>query len=76
LEREEVAGGWRISYTEEFHNLYSSSCIWVIKSRTMRQVGHIAYKVEMKNAYKILLKKPDRKGTTQSTYAEMGGYRV
>jgi hypothetical protein len=35
--REEVTGGWRKLHNEERHNLYSSSNIWVIKSRRMRQ---------------------------------------
>jgi len=35
--REEVAGGWRNLYNEEFHNLYASlNIIRVIKSRRMR----------------------------------------
>jgi hypothetical protein len=34
--REEVAGGWRRQHNEEFHNLYSSPNIRVIKSRRMR----------------------------------------
>jgi hypothetical protein len=55
-EREEVVGGWRRLHNEELHNLYASSnIIRVIKSRKMRRVG------EMRNAYKILVGKPEKK---------------
>jgi hypothetical protein len=41
--RDEVTGGWRKMYNEEFHNLYSSpGIIRMIKSRRMRWVGHVA----------------------------------
>jgi hypothetical protein len=33
----------------------------IIKSRTMRRVGHGVYMREMRNAYKILAGKPERK---------------
>jgi hypothetical protein len=35
--------------------------IRVIKSRMIRWVGHVAYMVEMRNAYKILVRKPEGK---------------
>jgi hypothetical protein len=42
--REKVAGGWRRLYNKELHNLYTSpNIIWVIKSRKMRWVGHVAH---------------------------------
>jgi hypothetical protein len=35
--RNEVAGGWKVLYNEELHNLYSSpSVIRIMKSRRMR----------------------------------------
>jgi hypothetical protein len=38
-----VMGRWRKLHNEELHNLYSSpSIIRIIKSRRMRQVGHVA----------------------------------
>jgi hypothetical protein len=41
--REEVAGGWRRLHHEELHNLYTSmNIIWVMKSRRMKLMGHVA----------------------------------
>jgi hypothetical protein len=59
---EEVAGDWRRLHNEELHNLHSSpNIIMVIKSRKMRWVGRLARIAEMKNAYKILVGKPEGK---------------
>jgi hypothetical protein len=47
---------------EELHNLYSSpSIIRMIKSRMMRWAGQVAQMGERRNAYRILVQKPDRK---------------
>jgi hypothetical protein len=44
------------------HNLYSSpSIIGMIKSRRMRWAGHVAGMGEKRNAYRILVGKPERK---------------
>jgi len=44
------------------HNLYASlNIIRAIKSRRMKWVGHIALMEEIRNAYKILVWKPERK---------------
>jgi hypothetical protein len=41
--RDEVMGGWRKLHNEELRDLYSSpSIIRIIKSRSMRWVGHVA----------------------------------
>jgi hypothetical protein len=46
----------------ELHNLYSSpSIIRVIKSRRTRWTGHAARMVERRNAYRILVGKPEGK---------------
>jgi hypothetical protein len=59
---EEVAGGWRRLHNEGFHNLYASpNIIRVIKSRRMRWAGHVSRMGEMRNAYKILVGKPEGK---------------
>jgi len=57
--REEVAGGWRRPHNE-LHNLYvSPDIITVIKSRRMRWAGHLVSMGEMRNAYRILVGKPE-----------------
>jgi hypothetical protein len=60
--RDEVTGGSRKLHNGELHNLYSSlSIIKMIKSRRMRLVGHVARMWEKRNAYRILVGKPERK---------------
>jgi hypothetical protein len=60
--RDEVTGGWRKLHNEELHNLYSSpSIIRMIESRRMRWAGHVARRGEKRNAYRILVRKPDGK---------------
>jgi hypothetical protein len=47
-------------HNEELHNLYSSpSIIRMIKSRRMRWAGHVADLGEKRNAYSILVGKPE-----------------
>jgi hypothetical protein len=58
--RDEVTGEWRKLYNEELHNLYSSpNIIRMIKSRRMRWTGHVARMGEKRNAYRILVGKPE-----------------
>jgi hypothetical protein len=60
--RDEVTGGWRKLYNEGLHNLYSSpSIIRMIKSRRMRWTAHVARMGEKRNAYRILVGKPEGK---------------
>jgi len=57
-----VAGGWRRLHNEEFRNLHTSlNIIRVMKSRRMRWVGQVARMGEMRDAYKILVGKPEGK---------------
>jgi hypothetical protein len=57
-----VTGGWRKLHTEELHDLYSSpSIIRMIKSRRMRWASNVAQMGEKRNAYRILVGKPERK---------------
>jgi hypothetical protein len=54
--------GWRKLHNEEIHDLYSSSnIIRMIKSRRTRWAGHVARMGETRNAYRILVGKPERK---------------
>jgi hypothetical protein len=58
--RNEETGGWRKLHYEELHDLYSSPCvIRIIKSRRLRWAGHMARVGEKRNAYRILVGKPE-----------------
>jgi hypothetical protein len=58
--RDEVMGDRRKLHNEELHNLYfSPHIIRMIKSRRMRWAGHVARMEEKKNAYRILVGKPE-----------------
>jgi hypothetical protein len=58
--RDEVVGSWRKLQNEELHNLYSSpSLIRMIKSRKMRWAGHVVRMWERRNAYRVLVGKPE-----------------
>jgi hypothetical protein len=62
LRRGEVTGGWRKLHNEELHNLYTSpSIIRMIKSRRMRFTGHVARLGAKRNAYRIVVDKPEEK---------------
>jgi hypothetical protein len=57
-----MIGGWRKLHNEELHNLYCSpSVIGIIKSRRIRGAGHVARMGKKKNAYRILVEKPEAK---------------
>jgi hypothetical protein len=58
--RDEVRGGWRKLHNEELHDLYSSpSIIRMIKARRMRWAEHVARMGEKRNAYRLLVGKPE-----------------
>jgi hypothetical protein len=60
--RDEVTGEWRKLHKEQLRDLYSSpSIIRTIKSRRMRWAGHIARMGEKRNAYRLLVGKPEGK---------------
>jgi hypothetical protein len=62
--KNEMIGGWRKLHNEEFHNLYFlPSIIRMIKSMRMRWAGHVARMGEKRNAYRILVGKPEGKET-------------
>jgi hypothetical protein len=60
--RDEMTGDWRKLHNKELHDLYSlPSIIRIIKSRRMRWAGHVAQKGEKRNAYRLLVGKPEGK---------------
>jgi hypothetical protein len=62
VKRDDVTGDWRKLFNEDLHNLYfSPNIIKMIKSRRMRWAGHVARMGETKNAYRILVGKPEGK---------------
>jgi hypothetical protein len=62
LKRNEVTGEWRQLHNEELRDLYSSpGIIRIIKSRRMRWADHVARMGEKRNAYRLLVGKPEGK---------------
>jgi hypothetical protein len=62
LKRDEIIGGWRKLHNEELHCLYSlSNIIRMMKLRRMRWAGHVAFMRVKRNAYKVLVGKPEGK---------------
>jgi hypothetical protein len=60
--RDQVTGEWRKQHNEELHDLFSSpSIIRIMKSRRMRLVRHVACMGEKRNAYRLLVGKPEGK---------------
>ena len=60
--RDEIAGEWRKLHNAELHALHSSSnIIRNLKSRRLRWAGHIARMQQFRNAYRVLVGKPESK---------------
>ncbi|KAJ4438940.1 hypothetical protein ANN_14894 [Periplaneta americana] len=60
--RDEVTGEWRKLHNTELHALYSSrDIIRNIKSRRLRWAGHVARMGESRNAYRVLVERPEGK---------------
>ncbi|KAJ4435373.1 hypothetical protein ANN_17987 [Periplaneta americana] len=60
--RDEVTGEWRKLHNTELHALYSSpDIIRNIKSRRLRWAGHVACMGESRNAYRVLVGRPEGK---------------
>jgi hypothetical protein len=58
--RDQVTGEWIKLHNEQLHDVYSSpSIIRIFKARRMRWAGHVARMGEKKNAYRLLLGKPE-----------------
>jgi hypothetical protein len=59
--RDEVTGEWRKLHNEELHDLYSSpSIIRIMKPRRGKWAKHVARMGEKRNAYKLLVRMPER----------------
>jgi hypothetical protein len=72
--RDEVTGGWRELHNGELRDLYSSpSIIRIIKSMRMRWAGHVARMGEKRNAYRLLVGKPEGKRPLGNQ--DVGGYK-
>jgi hypothetical protein len=57
-----VTGEWRKLHFEDLPDLYSSpSIIRIIKSRRIRWADHVARMGEKRNAYRLLVGKPEGK---------------
>jgi hypothetical protein len=57
--RDEIIGGWRKLYNEEFHNLYSSPNTFITRTiKSMRWAGDVAHMSEKTDAYRVLVWKP------------------
>jgi hypothetical protein len=60
--RDDVTGGWRKLHNGELRDLYSSpSIIRMNKSRRMRWAGYVARMGQKRNAYFLLVGKPERR---------------
>ncbi|KAJ4438503.1 hypothetical protein ANN_14448 [Periplaneta americana] len=60
--RDENTGEWRKLHNTELHALYSSpDIIRNIKSRRLRWAGHVAHMGESRNAYGVLVGRPEGK---------------
>ncbi|KAJ4451041.1 hypothetical protein ANN_02477 [Periplaneta americana] len=60
--RDEVTGEWRKLRNTELHALYSSpDIIRNLKSRRLRWAGHVARMGESRNAYRLLVGRPEGK---------------
>jgi hypothetical protein len=63
-----VTGEWRKLHNEKLRDLYSSLSITrIIKPRRMKWVGNIAGVGEKRNAYKLLVGKPEGKRSIRNT---------
>jgi hypothetical protein len=70
--RDKVTGDWRKLHNEE---LYSSpNIIRMIKSRKMRWAGHVGRMGDTRNAYRILVGKPEGKRPLEDR--DVGGWTI
>jgi hypothetical protein len=72
--RDEVTGGWRKPQNEELNNLYSSPNINRMKSRRMGWAGHVPRMVVKRNAYRMVVGKPEGKDYYEDQ--DLGGWTI
>jgi hypothetical protein len=59
---DELTGEWGKLHNEELHALYSSPSITrIMKARRMRWAGHVARMRKKRNAYRLLVGRPQGK---------------
>ena len=62
--RDEITGEWRKLHNAELYALYySPNIIRNLKSRRLRLEGHVARMEQSRNAYRVLVGKPEGKRT-------------
>ena len=60
--KDEITEQWRKLHNAELHALYSSpNTIRSLKSRRLRWAGHVARMEQSRNAYRVLVRKPEGK---------------
>ena len=60
--KDEISDEWRKLHNAELHALYSSpNIIRSLKSRRLRWAGHVARMEQSRNAYRVLVQKPEGK---------------
>ena len=61
--RDEITGEWKKLHNAELYELYSShNIIRNLKWRRLRWTGHVARVEQFRNAYRVLVGKPENKG--------------
>jgi hypothetical protein len=72
--KDEVTGEWRRLHNKELYTLcFSPDIIWVIKSRRLRWVGHVASIGESRGTNRVLVGSPEGRrplGRTSSKYED------
>ena len=59
---DKVTGEWRKLHNEELRDLYSlPNIVWVVKSRRMKCVVHVAQMGEGRGVHRVLVGKPEGK---------------
>jgi hypothetical protein len=62
LKGDVVTGGWKKLHNDELRDLCSlPSTIIIMKLRRMMWAGHVAGMVEKRNAYRLLVERPEGK---------------